>query len=130
MVLNRYAYLAPVILRLALGAVFIVHGWPKLAHAATLVPFFARIGLPAPHAMVLMIGAVEVVGGLMLLAGIGTRIAAALLAANMLGAIVTTKLNKGFVGGWEYELVLMAAALSLVFSGPLGGREPARRPTD
>jgi uncharacterized membrane protein YphA (DoxX/SURF4 family) len=72
--------------------------------------------------MVLLVGTVEIIGGALLLIGYGTRIAAALLALNMLGAIVTVKVSMGFVDGWEFEAVLLAATLSLVLSGPMGQR--------
>jgi uncharacterized membrane protein YphA (DoxX/SURF4 family) len=119
---NRYAHLAPLLLRLALGAVFIVHGLPKFLAASAVAQFFSQVGIPAPHAMVLLVGAVEVIGGALLLIGYGTRITAALLALNMLGAIVTVKVSMGFVDGWEFEAVLLAATLSLVLSGPMGQR--------
>jgi uncharacterized membrane protein YphA (DoxX/SURF4 family) len=119
---NRYAHLAPLLLRLALGAVFIVHGLPKFLATSAVAQFFSQVGIPAPHAMVLLVGAVEVIGGALLLIGYGTRITAALLALNMLGAIVTVKVSMGFVDGWEFEAVLLAATLSLVLSGPMGQR--------
>jgi putative oxidoreductase len=122
--MNRYAHLAPLLLRLALGAVFIVHGLPKFLSTGAVAQFFGQVGIPAPYAMVLLVGAVEVIGGALLLIGYGTRIAAALLALDMLGAIVTAKLSMGFVNGWEFEAVLLAATLSLILSGPMGHRVP------
>jgi len=124
---NRYAYLAPVILRLALGAVFIVHGLPKLTNSAAVAPFFGKLGIPAPGVMVLVVGAIELIGGALLLIGFGVRLAAALLAAVMLGAILTAKRGAPFVGGWEYDMVLLAGAVSLVLSGPFGERVPGHR---
>lgn len=119
---NRFSHLAPVLLRLALGAVFIVHGIPKFLSPGGVAEFFGQVGIPAPFFMVLLVGAVEVIGGALLMIGYGTRIAAALLALNMLGAIITVKFSMGFVNGWEFEAVLLAATLSLVLSGPLGHR--------
>ncbi len=115
---NRYRHLAPLVLRLALGAVFIAHGLPKLMAPAKIIGLLGKLGFPAPAFLALVLGVVEAFGGLMLLVGYGTRIAAALLAVIMLVAILTAKRSAGFVGGWEFDLVLLAAALSLVFSGP------------
>lgn len=120
--MNRYAHLAPLLLRLTLGVVFIAHGLPKFTGTEGVAQFFGTIGIPAPFAMVLLVGAIEVIGGALLLIGYGTRIAAALLALVMLGAIITVKLSMGFVNGWEFELVLLAGVLSLVLSGPTGQR--------
>lgn len=124
---NRYAHLAPVLLRLALGVVYILHGIPKFQSPDGVAQFFGQMGIPAPFFMVLLVGAIEVVGGALLMIGYGTRVAAALLALTMLGAIVTVKFSMGFVDGWEFEAVLLAAALSLVLSGPLGSRVPESR---
>lgn len=123
--LDRYARLAPVPLRLALGAVFLLHGLPKLLQTPAYAELFARIGLPAPAFMALLIGAMEVTGGLLVLTGYWVRIAAGLLALVMLGAIVLVKGSRGFINGWEFDAVLLAAALSL---GPSGtGRPTAGR---
>lgn len=124
---NRYAHLAPLLLRLALGVVFVAHGLPKLINPAATAQFFGKIGIPAPGLMALFVGAVEAFGGVLLIAGFATRIAAALLAATMLVAMMTAKRGAPFVGGWEYDFVLLAAAVSLVLSGPVGHRAPADR---
>lgn len=121
---NRYAHLAPLILRLAAGLVFIAHGYPKLLAPAGFAEFFGQVGIPAPSVMVLVVGAVEVIGGALLLVGYGTRLAAALLAAVMLVAIVTVKLSMGFANGWAYDFMLLAACLSLILSGPIARRAP------
>ena len=60
----------------------------------------------------------ELIGGLAILLGILTRIASVLLIIEMLGAILTVKLSKGFIGGYEFELLLIAICLSLVIMGP------------
>lgn len=127
MISNRYAHFAPVILRIAVGLVFIVHGLPKLMNPARVAPFFGKIGIPMPGVSVLLVGAVELIGGLLLLVGFGTRVAAALLAAVMLVAILTAKRGAPFVGGWEYDFVLLAATISLVLSGPVGQRTSGDR---
>jgi len=64
------------------------------------------------------IALLEVVGGLAILLGILTRIASALLIIEMLGAILMVKLSKGFIGGYEFELLLISIFISLVILGP------------
>jgi putative oxidoreductase len=60
----------------------------------------------------------EVIGGIFLLVGVLTRITSALLVMDMIGAILIVKLSKGFVGGYELDLLLLAMALSLILTGP------------
>ena len=77
----------------------------------------------------------ELIGGLLMLVGFGSRVAAAWLILIQLGAIFTVTWEHGFSlaegGGYEYNFVLMAACLALLFlgSGPysLGGVFKARR---
>jgi uncharacterized membrane protein YphA (DoxX/SURF4 family) len=73
------------------------------------------------HAAQLAVAWGEMIGGLLLLVGFGTRLAAAWLLVIQLGAIFTVTWNRGFSlqegGGYEYNLVLMAACLALVFLG-------------
>lgn len=126
---NRYAHLAPVLLRLALGAVFTAHGLAKLMHRAATAAFFAKVGIPLPHAAGALVGWVESAGGILLLVGYGTTLIAVLLAIVMLVAIVAVKLPRGFVDGWELEFTLLMGALTLMLTGAgslraTGGKQP------
>jgi putative oxidoreductase len=60
----------------------------------------------------------EVIGGIALTIGVLTRIAAALLIIEMIGVIILVKISKGFVGGYEFELLLIGISLSLLLTGP------------
>lgn len=53
-----------------------------------------------------------------MLVGVVTRIAAALLIIDMIGAIILVKISDGFVGGYEFELLLIAISVSLLLTGP------------
>jgi putative oxidoreductase len=74
------------------------------------------VGLPA--SLALPVGLLEVVGGIVLLLGRLTRIASILLMAEMIGSTIVVKLPKGFVGGYEVDLLLMALTISLILTGP------------
>jgi putative oxidoreductase len=50
--------------------------------------------------------------------GVLTRITAAFLIIDMIGAIVLVKITKGFVGGYELESLLIAISVSLLLTGP------------
>jgi putative oxidoreductase len=106
-------------LRLAVGLTFVVHGAQKLFvfGLGGAAGFMAKVGIPLPSVAAVVVTAVEVLGGLALILGLGTRLAAALLAFEMFVAILTVRLKMGFVGGYEFELTLLAASLSLVLLG-------------
>lgn len=83
--------------RITAGVVFVIFGVGKfVAHGAEL-DSFRGYGLPAPEVAVIVIGVVEVLGGVLLLTGRLVRPAAALLAANMVGAIVVSGIGEGEV---------------------------------
>jgi putative oxidoreductase len=106
-------------LRLVVGLVFVVHGAQKLFvfGLGGAAGFMAKVGIPLPFVAAVVVMAVEILGGLALILGLGTRVAAALLAFEMLVAILTVRLKMGFVGGYEFELTLLAASLSLALLG-------------
>ena len=93
-----------------------MHGLPKLLDISTTQNSFTNMGLPPELAII--IGLLEFVGGLAILLGVFTRIAAGLLAINMIGAILQVKLAKGFIGGYELDLLYLAIMISLMLTGP------------
>lgn len=101
--------------RLALAAVFIVHGYMKWNDLSGTVAFFAGLGLPPTVAYV--ISAVELLGGFAMLLGILTKTFGILLAIVMLHAIMSVKLRLGFVGGFEFEFVLLFLSLAVAYAG-------------
>lgn len=103
-------------IRIMAGIVFIAHGIPKFYDTSSGYGFFQSINLPPE--LFIPIALLEVIGGLAILFGILTRIASALLIIEMIGAIVTAKLSKGFVGGYEFELLLISICLTLLILGP------------
>ncbi len=104
------------VMRVVLGAVFIAHGWPKVMGIAGTISFFGNLGLPEFLAYV--VAGVEVLGGAAMILGLWTQWAGRLLAVDMLGAIYFVKWPRGFVGGYEFELALLALALGLSLVGP------------
>ena len=93
-----------------------IHGLPKLLDIPGTQSSFTTMGLPPELAVI--IGLLEFIGGLANLLGIFTRIAAALLAINMIGAILLVKLSKGFIWGFELDLLYLAIMISLILNGP------------
>ncbi len=109
MIDTRTAPYAALLLRLALGTMFVAHALLKL-FVFTLpgtAQFFESLGLPAALAYVTF--AAELVGGALLILGIGTRWVAAALIPFLLGA-ASVHLGNGWLfsapkGGWEYPVV-------------------------
>ena len=112
---SRHYEWSLLVLRLSLGIIFLAHGLQKIAGFASIVKFFTSIGLPVLLAYA--VTAIETVGGACLLLGLFTRLAASGICFIMLGAIFTVKINKGLIGGFEFELTLLAIAVALVLSG-------------
>jgi putative oxidoreductase len=113
--------LAAVVLRVFLGTILMVHGFPKLFKADVrrqTVGFMKSIGVPP--ALTLAAGTLEFFGGLALLVGFLTEVAAILIAVEMAGTtyLSRTKLGKRLVLGYELDLAYLAGALALVFLGP------------
>lgn len=119
---RRRTDVALLILRVVVGIVFVAHGAQKLfvwGHAGT-AGAFAQMGLPMPAVAAFYATWVELLGGIALIPGIVTRIAAVLLAIDMLGAIVFVHMKNGFFlpNGAEHALTLLAAAVALAIGGP------------
>jgi len=113
---KRSLLFGPLPIRILVGTIFMAHGHPKLIDLAGTQGFFSQVGLPAELAV--LIGLLEFIGGLVLILGILTRISSALLIGDMIGAILVVKISKGFVGGYEFDLLLLAGAASLLITGP------------
>jgi putative oxidoreductase len=118
------------ILRLALGLVFFAHGAQKMLgwfggygfHAT--MGFLQHAGLPAPVALLVI--CTEFFGGLGLIVGLLTRIAALGIAGEMIGAIFMVHLPNGFFMNWmgtqkgegfEYHLLVIAISAALLLRG-------------
>jgi putative oxidoreductase len=111
-------------LRLVVAAVFLMHGGMKLfvMGVPAVTGMFGHMGIPLAAVAAPLVVAVEILGGLAVLTGVFTRWAGLLLAADMAGAIFFAKLHGGFFApkGWELELLLLGAALTLAAAGPGG----------
>jgi putative oxidoreductase len=84
---------AVILIRIAVGAVFLSEGIQKFLFPATLgVGRFVKIGIPFPEIAAPFVGLIEVGCGLLILIGFLTRVAAVPLILNMLVAISTTKI--------------------------------------
>jgi putative oxidoreductase len=109
-ILNRLQPIALLVLRIALGIIFMSHGYPKLGHlrgGAQMEGFFIEHGLPGYFAYVA--GVIELFGGGLVLLGLFTRPAALLLATEMCIAIVKVHSSHGYLAIHDYEFPLSLA---------------------
>lgn len=111
------------LLRLVLGVIFIAHGLQKILVDTIpgVAAGFGGMGIPAPEVAAAVVAGVEVVGGVLLIVGLGTRVFAVLLTVDMAVALVLVHLSAGFFaadGGYEYVLLLAVASLALALTGP------------
>ena len=111
------------VLRVVVGIVFLVHGAQKLFvfGFGGVAGLLEGLGVPAPGLFAVVVTVVEIVGGIALILGLFTRIAAIMLAVDMLVATLTAHLPNGFFaqnGGYEFTLLLLAASVALAVAGP------------
>ena len=117
----RQLAIALAILRVTLGAIFIMHGGQKLFvyGFAGVSGAFAQMGIPLPSLLGPFTAFVEFFGGIALVLGLLTRLAAVAIGGTMIVAILTVHINGGFFGpaGVEFPLSLLGGAIMLAISG-------------
>ena len=101
----------------SIGVIFIVHSLKKFD------PSWQEwlISMGIPPEMQLPIALAEFIGGILLVAGIFTRITSVVLSIILLGAIFHIRWENGFFvskGGWEWDLVMLAAVVAIMVAGP------------
>jgi len=108
------------VIRILLGMLFVVHGFPKVSSPERATSLFWKLGVPYPKISAALVAAIEFFGGIALILGFATRFSSALLAAVMLAAAYKrqTKLKESC---W-FEALLAAAliALAILGAGDLG----------
>src|SRR5262249_29340363 len=111
-----------------LGIMFAQAGYPKLfKNHDGIVSFFTELGIPLPGLNAWVVASLEFFGGMLLVAGLGTRVIAAMLSTTMLVAAVTAVIP-GKVKAGEYtnitdaffipEVLTMLLLIWMVFAGP------------
>ncbi|WP_433748181.1 DoxX family protein [Paenibacillus amylolyticus] len=102
--------------RIMIGLIFVLHGWSKFEGGISgTVGFFESIGIPGFLASVVAI--IELVGGAAMILGLGTRVFAALFVIVMGGVLLTAKAGEPFMSGTEFDYLLLAGSLTLLFTG-------------
>jgi putative oxidoreductase len=103
--------------RVAAGVVFLIFGIGKFSQHATEVDSFEKYGLPSPDAFVYAIGVLEIGGGVLLVAGLVTRLTALAMAGDMVGAIVFSGIKEGELISLTLAPALLVVMIVLMRSG-------------
>jgi len=118
---DKVAFVGPALARVSVGVVFMSTGWGKLHSLDKVTQFFTELHIPAPAFQAGLVATTEFVGGLCLVLGLLTRLAAIPLATTMVVAILTAKRAdiEGVTGlfgleEWTYLVVFVW----LAFAGP------------
>ncbi len=119
---DRAYFLGPLLVRLTLGVVFIGTGWGKLQSLPDVTAFFAGLHIPAPGFHARLVAIIELVGGILILVGLGTRLVSLPLVFTMLVAIVTAKRNQvegisSLLGFEEWSYLVMFLWLAVAGAG-------------
>ena len=102
------------LIRIATGLVFFMHGWQKIHSLAMVGGMMVGFGLP--YSVGIFIAYLEVIGGLALILGIATRVLGVVFGIEMLVAILLTGIGRGY-HAHELEIVLMLLSFGLALAG-------------
>lgn len=119
------ADIASVVLRVVVGGIFTAQGTRKVfAHhdvpfgRTPLTNMIAAQGFPNPHVLALVTSVIELLGGLLVLAGLMTRPALIPLMAILFMAVIRFKWSAGFFGGWDWPFSVLGGSAALFILGP------------
>ena len=113
---------ASTLARIALGAVFLVHGIPKIRNPRQTIGFVKSTGFPAGAVFAALFTLLEFFGGIALILGFLTRVVGVLIALEMVATSIfaKTKLGKKFVNGYELDVsyLVLGLVVALLGAGP------------
>jgi len=120
---DKLSFLGPTLARLTVGLVFIGTGWGKLHSLGDVTDFFASLQIPAPGFNARLAASTEFVGGILVLLGLGTRLASLPLAFTMVVAILAAKRGDitgltALVGFEEWSYLVLFLWLAVAGAGP------------
>lgn len=125
--IGRLAPLAPLLLRLGLGVIFVAHGGQKITQMGPAnfgVSTLTGFGIPFPGVIGWLVALAELGGGLLLILGLLTRLATLPPIGVMIGALVLVKWQLGLIApegagaGAELDSALLTGLLALLIVGP------------
>lgn len=120
---SKFAPVAPLVLRVSVGAIFLMHGWQKLSVMGMggVEGMLNALGFPMAGVLSPILIAAEIIGGAFLILGLYTQWSAKILTIVAAVALVAVHLKNGFflaTGGYEFILLILAATVSVLITGP------------
>jgi putative oxidoreductase len=118
--LNRFEGLGALVMRLVVGAIMVRYGYTKIIPSGALYTFSHTVGrMHLPLWMGDVAAFTEFFGGMLLIVGLLTRVAAFMVAIEMAVAVIKVHLHGGLMGpnSFAFPLACFAIALMLVFTG-------------
>jgi putative oxidoreductase len=117
---------APLVVRVLAGIIMFAHGWQKLQGGPSgFGQALAGLGVPLPQLMAYVVTFVELIGGVLLIVGLLSRLTALLLTIDLVVAILLVKVNIGLLSpgdgsgvGAELDLALIGSFLVVLLAGP------------
>lgn len=120
--LEKLKWLPPLMARVTVGFVFIETGWGKIHNIQKVIGFFTSLGIPAPEFQARLVAGTEFTCGLLMLAGLFTRLASIPLTVIMVVAIYTAKRTElegvtNLFGLSEYLYIVLLVWLLITGAG-------------
>lgn len=103
------------VLRLALATILVIHGFPKIKNPRSIIQYVGSLGFKPAIFWGGAVAIVEFFGGLFLALGLFSQIVAFLVALQFLIIVLKVNFKKGFIGGYEFDLLIFAASLVIIF---------------
>lgn len=116
--LFAYQFFAPTILRIVLGIILVTYGVNKFKNPNMAEEIFSSAGIRPAKLWVKAVATLELISGLLLLIGFLTQLAVILASLILIVTVIKMKIKNGFIRGYDFEILLLAIALSLLFLGP------------
>ena len=114
-----FQFYGPTLLRLALGVIVLAHGWQKLVSDKTrFAGWLESMKFKPGKFWAWLVTLTEFFGGILLVLGLFTQLAAIILAVEFLVILLWVQRGKAFVGGREFDFLIFAALLALLVLGP------------
>ena len=117
--LSKNHDLAILLLRIAVGVVFIFAGWGKLNGIEGIQQYFGSLGIPLAGIVAWLVALIEFIGGIMVLVGFKARIPNILLAVIMFCAFFLTKLSDFSItaANVRVDIIMFLVTVSLAIMG-------------
>lgn len=119
---EKWQDVAPLVLRVALGVVFVWHGYDKVftIGLTNVAGFLGNMGFPMATVFAYILAYGEMIAGALLILGLLTHWASKFAAIVALVAFLMVHVSKGFSvanGGYEFIMLIFAAAVSILITG-------------